>query len=184
MLHIYLALLEDKADEGKFTKVYEKYRQLMLKEAYTRLRDYGLAEDCVQNAFCDIAKNFKKVGDIESPSTKAYVMTITRTCAFHIYKKAQKRTEISFEDTGFEPTDDVFCEDEYFRQYEIQNTVTLIQALPDGYREPLLLHCVHDYEYSHIADLMGLQPEAVRKRVQRAKAMVKEQLKVRVHANG
>ena len=31
---------------------------------------------------------------------------------------------------------------------------------------------------------MGLQPEAVRKRVQRAKAMVKEQLKVRVHANG
>ena len=60
MLQLYLTLVED-GEVGKLEALYREYKSIMLSKAYSVLRDEGLAEDAVHNAFMRILKNLDKV---------------------------------------------------------------------------------------------------------------------------
>ena len=59
MLVLYLSLL-DGEDEGKFERLYYKYRRLMFTCAKEILKDDVLAEDTVHEAFLRLTKYMKK----------------------------------------------------------------------------------------------------------------------------
>ncbi|CAN5678094.1 hypothetical protein BH11PLA1_BH11PLA1_23280 [soil metagenome] len=50
----------------------------------------------------------------------------------------------------------------------------LLRRLPDDYREPLLLRCVHDMTYRQIAGVMGLPETTVETRIARGRRMLRE----------
>lgn len=50
----------------------------------------------------------------------------------------------------------------------------LVGNLPDDYREPLLLRCVHDMSYRQIGDVMGLPETTVETRIARGRRMLKD----------
>ncbi|MBR0281189.1 MAG: sigma-70 family RNA polymerase sigma factor, partial [Oscillibacter sp.] len=54
--------------------------------------------------------------------------------------------------------------------------VSVIQALPDGYRRILELKCVEEATNREIAKRMGLNESTVASRVQRGRAMLRERL--------
>ena len=87
MMTLFLTLLDAKEEKSKFDKLYEKYRKLMHYVAKGILTDDQLAEDAVQEAFFRIAKNFYKVGEIDCPQTKNFVVIIVRNAALTIAKK-------------------------------------------------------------------------------------------------
>ena len=85
---IYLSLLDSREDHSKFTLLYNTYRHAMMHTAYSILNDQGLAEDAVHDAFVRAAKNFRKIGAVNSPQTKAFLIIITRN---RIYKAKTRK---------------------------------------------------------------------------------------------
>lgn len=178
MLSLYLTLLESDEDEDKFILVYNKYKNLMFKEAYSYIKDYNLSEDCIQSAFMEIARCFDRIGEVESPETKAYVMTITRVCAFRIYNDERKNVTEPIDD--FELLPDSSAADDMIDKTEVSLVTETVSDLPERYRDVLILRFAYDYDYEHMARLLGISPSAVRKRVERAKKVLARELDLQV----
>ena len=80
MLQLYLTLVED-GEVGKLEALYREYKSKMLSKAYSVLRDEGLAEDAVHNAFMRILKNLDKIDEVKSSRTRGFVLVITANVA-------------------------------------------------------------------------------------------------------
>lgn len=81
MIQLYMSLIDDEQDKLRFEIAYYKYRNLLHYKARSILKDEHRAEDAVQEVFMRIAKNFHKVGDINSPQTRNFFVLITERVA-------------------------------------------------------------------------------------------------------
>lgn len=175
MIFLYLTLIDEKTDSNKFMQLYNEYGILMQKTAYLKIHDYQLSEDAVQEAFISIAKNIKKVGDIHSPQTVAYILTITRTCSIKIYNKQHNIVYMEEDDT-IVYEDSPSAEENFFQNCDFELAVSALKNLPDTYREILLLKHLYNYSYKEIAELISILIENARKREERAKKMLKQRI--------
>ncbi len=69
----FLDLIDDYNDKERFKKLYNKYRGLMAHIARTKASSYEDVEDILKDTFFYIAKNFNKIGEIDSPKTKCFI---------------------------------------------------------------------------------------------------------------
>lgn len=60
------------------------------------------------------------------------------------------------------------------RREEARRLMELSERLPDGYREPLLLRCLHGMSYRLIGELMGIPETTVETRIARGRRMLRE----------
>lgn len=60
------------------------------------------------------------------------------------------------------------------RREEARRLMELSERLPDGYREPLLLRCLHGMSYRLIGELIGLPETTVETRIARGRRMLRE----------
>ena len=81
MLMICLSLVDTPEEKSKFRQLYEKYRGLMFYCAREILRDDGLAEEAVQEAFIRLAKHLKKINDIDCNKTKHFIVIIVESAS-------------------------------------------------------------------------------------------------------
>ena len=61
-------------------------------------------------------------------------------------------------------------QDSDFEELEL---VDLIYTMPETYRDPMYMFYVHKYTVNEIANLLGISNAAVRKRLERARLMLK-----------
>lgn len=174
-MSLFLTLLDAEEEKSKFEKLYEKYRKLMHYVAKGILTDDQLAEDAVQEAFFRIARNFYKVGEISCPQTKNFVVIIVRNAALTIAKKEE--TASSLENIDLLSDGDVSLDDNTFAKFELNELIREILNLPEAYRYPLYLYGVYDYKMAEIANLLGITTETAKKRVQRARKILTDNLK-------
>ena len=73
MLQLFLTLIEEETEKERFERLYYRYQDLMYCFAVEILRDEHLAEDAVQEAFFCVARNFRKVGKVESVQTRNFL---------------------------------------------------------------------------------------------------------------
>lgn len=73
---IYLSMIESEADKSLFEQLYIRYKGLMYHIAYRILQNREDAEDAVHQAFVSIAKNIKKITEVDCPKTYGYIVTI------------------------------------------------------------------------------------------------------------
>ena len=172
MLSLYLTLIDTEEDKLRFTDLYERYRHLMFYVAQDMLKDEHLAEDAVQEAFLRIAKNFHKVGEINCPRTRNFSVIIVRNTAITI---ADKRN--SLVDLNTHTENDVFTgAEDVFETVSGKLLTEGILELPEIYRDPLYLHHIYGYTLSEVSGLMNIPVETAKKRVQRARGMLKKWL--------
>ena len=171
MLQLYLALIEEETEKERFEKAYWKYRNLMFWAAQRILGDEHLAEEAVQEAFLRIARNFRKVGDIESRQTRNFFVMITeRTALSQLEKEKKHRGETE------EILDEMAVPDSAFDSYSHGQLVEAILQLPEIYRQVLYLLGVYEYDMKETAALLDLPVETVKKRAQRGRQMLREWL--------
>lgn len=60
------------------------------------------------------------------------------------------------------------------RREEGRRLLDLAAQLPEGYREPLLLRCLHDMSYRQIGLLVGLPETTIETRIARGRRMLRE----------
>jgi RNA polymerase sigma-70 factor (ECF subfamily) len=175
MLAFYLALAQDENDRDKFEQIYIKYRRLMLSAAYKILGDAELSEDAVHNAFMRILNNLGKLGEVDSPRTRSYVVIVAENVAKTMYM--QRRRTVSLEDEELPGSvDDVASE--YEDKSSAEYVAAVIARMPEKYGAVLILKYLNGLGDREIASSLGLSDAAVRKRLQRAREMLKTLLDV------
>lgn len=187
MIQFYLQLIEAETDQEKFEKLYYKYRRLMRKIAYDLLQDTHLSEDAVHDAFLRIIKNFHKIGEIDCPETKAFVVIIVRNVALNSIKKDKCRPLIqeihnAYSEENEQETDGMHWEnlssgiDETADEILRREIFDAVQSLPDWAADVLTLSAVYGCSSKEIATIEGISYETARKRLQRARILFKDRM--------
>lgn len=172
MLPLYLAMIDTDEDRTKFAALYERYSRLMFYIARQILSDEQLSEDAVQEAFLRIAKNMHKVGDVSCPQTRNFSVIITRNVA--ITMKKQNAYDFETDIAALEYRTKNY--DELFNTLSQKLLAECILKLPDIYRDALYLYHLYGYSLGETASLLGTSLENVKKRVQRARSMLRNML--------
>lgn len=161
-------------ESKKIEKLYYKYRKLMFAEAYQILDDEALAEDAVSEAFVRIMKNIDKIDEDNSTRTRNFLIVICRNVAKDIHSK-QKRENGAVqecEDYAALTPEDIVIDNE-----SVDRIVSIIENMDPKYKDVLILRRVYKMKRKDIAQICGISVEAVAKRLQRARAEIKKNLR-------
>lgn len=173
MLAFYLALIDDKQDQGKFEGLYNKYKNLMFTVAQDILKNEASSEDALQETFIKIAKIVNKIEDVDSHRTKNLTVIITRnTCFDMLDKEKRHRGLISFEDVKDTEAYDNFD----LKSIEKKEIVKAIHKLSDEDSDIIMLKYYYNFNEKEIAHLIGVSYDATRKRLQRARVKLAQLL--------
>ena len=185
MLQLFLTLIEEATEKEKFEVLYYRYRDLLHYIAMEILHDEHLAEDAVQEAFFRVARNFHKVGAVESVKTRNFLALITRNAALTMAECAKKQPgapdlspeqQAAAEERGFLHRS---VPDAAFDAVSTAELKEIILALPEHYRSVLYLAGVYEYNQPEIASLLQLPVETVKKRMQRGRLLLQQALQER-----
>ena len=165
MLIIYLQMIENDADKGKFEQLYMTYKELMFHVAMNVLKNEPDAEDAVHQAFLSLIENLKKISDAKCPKTRAYIVIITERKAIDIIRSRSKMIDMEFEESTFGieiplPGD--------------HGLADAMAQLPAAYREMLLLHYYSGYSVREIASMLHVKKDTAQKQLWRAKAALQK----------
>ncbi len=179
MLAFYLNLIDDDVDKSKFHMIYKLYFNSMLYTAYDILQDRYLAEDAVQEAFMQIAKNIKNVRTDNPKETKAYAITITSNCAKRMAQKNAKYIVMPEENTIEEIfADAIDYESKTVNLVMYEEVKKALATLDTKYVAPIVLQ-EQGYKISEIAAALDITQSAVKMRISRAKKMIFELLEAK-----
>lgn len=173
---LFLSMLDTPEERSKFTQLYENWRYLMYYVAKDILKDTNLAEDAVQEAFLTLTRHMDSVGAVDSPATKRFLVTITKSRAIDLLRR-RKEGFVEYEDAlGDAAVDDV--EDAYLLQEDYHRIVECIRRLDKNYRVVLECRYLHELSERETADLLGLSQKTVSVRSCRGKQKLREMLMV------
>lgn len=148
-------------ENKKFERLYAQYSKLAYHIALKILGNMADAEDAVQQAFLSILEHLEKVGEVESPATKAYLCKIVEHKAIDLIR-AKKR---------FVSMDN--CADRYAPPPDELHPLTeAIARLPKRYQEVLVLQFIEGYDTQEIAEMLDMKRGTVQKTSWRAKEML------------
>ena len=155
---IYLSMIDSLEGKQKFEVIYIKYRQLMFYIANKILMDAKDSEDVVHDSFLKVIEIIDKIIDPESPQTRA------------LYRKHKSKKVVLFDEEYLGvPDQDVLRSVE-----DVDLFTKAMAALPNRYRDVLLLRYSHGYTVEEISDILSMKPENVKKTIQRARKKLGE----------
>ena len=166
MLH--LVTFASESDKDKFEYMYEKYKRLLWTKAFDILKDSGLAEDAVSEAFLRAYKHFNKIGDPDANQSVSYLVTIVKNVAITLYHKEKRVTPIDVAE--YEEADDFDLEEFITTQDETAQAMKLVDRLKEEQKAVFLLKYAHDMSHREIAKTLGITENNVTVRLHRAKA--------------
>lgn len=157
---MYLSMIETPDDKVKFERIYNRYRNLMYHVAYKVLSNHYDAEDAVHQAFVAIIRHLEKIGDIDCPETRSFIVLITERKAIDLIRTRHSEKVIPLNEDliGIEipaPGD--------------HGLADALAKLPAHYREVLLLRFDNGYSAKELAQMLGMTESGVRKLIGRAK---------------
>lgn len=167
--------MHDKKARLKFIeKCYKLYEQKMYQVAYSVLRDPGMAEDAVQEAFLKIVKCSVYFEDAKSDDCKRYMITVIKHASINIYNKKRKEREIMYlsDQEGMMEGQADCSESPASDRLE-----DLISDLPSKYYWVVKCLAIDQLSVKETAEKLGITESNVRKRFERSKMMLKTILK-------
>lgn len=172
-----LNLLIKKPEKG-LKAVMDKYPGLVYHIAYARLKNVCVKEDIEELAgdvFFSLYQNRNSIS-LEKGGIKAYLCTVTLRKSVDIYRQKRSHTPpFSLDDEiliSGASADEIFMKEEAVRKlYEA------ISELPEKEREAVVRKVFLGQTSKEISEELSISDEAVRRRISRAYAALREMLK-------
>ena len=167
-------------DEAVESLVREHAR-LVYRIAYAALRNPHDAEDAVQETFVRVLRYSARLASIENPKT--WLARIAWRVSVDKSKRQRRGREVPLE-SAERPLEEIASNDippdatMEAAHFESQ-LASLIASLPGKLREPLVLSAIEEMSPREVAAVLGINEAAVRSRVFRARAILKEKLSPR-----
>ena len=166
-------------DEGAFTTLVNKYQKSVHALAWRKVGDFHIAEELAQDTFL---KAYEKLTTLKNPSRFAgwlYVIANRLCIAWH---RKQKPPMESLETTSGDEIEESsyrHYEDEQRKQASVEyrrgRIKNLLEKLPESERTVVTLHYLGEMTSKAISEFLGVSPNTVRSRLQRARNRLKEQ---------
>lgn len=142
----------------------ETYSDQLLRGAYSILNSVPDAQDVCQEV---LLKGLEHAGEFESPEhERAWLVRVTVNACKNLRRSPCRTRTVGLdtvaEQAAFQPEEGGVLEE--------------VQRLPVKYREVLVLYYYMGYDTNEIADMLSLQPEAVRARMSRARRKLRTEL--------
>jgi RNA polymerase sigma-70 factor (ECF subfamily) len=144
-------------------------------------RDPLLSEDIVQDAFL---RAFRAFGDLRGGSAKPWLLAIVRNCCRTAMSQRSRSAMLTVEQGALSaeqaqsieqhPDAAADPEQDFIRREGIGRARALLDALPEPFREALVLREMEELSYKEIADVMGVAIGTVMSRLSRARMMIAE----------
>ena len=166
---VQVQTIESEESRSKYEAIYKEYRFLMFSAANSILKNPYDAEDAVHQAIIAIIDNMDKIGAIDCPETKSYVITIAKHKAIDMLR-SRKRLSLEELIDAFPGKDISFPED--------RSLIDSMARLPERYREILLLRFYDGYSTKELARMMHMNTGSMQKLIWRAKGALRKQLDI------
>ena len=164
----WMTMPEDQTEREKFLRLYGACETRVYAAALRVLRNPAPTEAAAQQAWLRLLQSWERVSTFGLEEACGYAVTVAKNAAIDLLR-AQRHT-VSFSDE-WEPPAPTDSAGEY------AYLVSLVRALPEGYRRVLELKLVEEQSNQEIARRLGLNESTVATRIQRGKAMLRERLK-------
>jgi RNA polymerase sigma-70 factor, ECF subfamily len=149
--------------------IYAEFHQSMLAFIRSRIKSREDAEDILQNVFIKISANIHSLAEDEK--LKSWIFTITRNSVIDYYRnKAQQKTTLS-EGIGEGIVD---LSDPDPTKGLDQCVGSLINLLPDEYRDIIIESELKGIKQKDLAEQYGVAYSSMRSKVQRGRERLKE----------
>lgn len=173
MLMMYMAMIDDEADQHRFLDIYNQYRKQMLYVAYHVLHDQNEAEDAVQVALLGIAQRIRHIPTGNDKVIRAYVLTAAKNAALSMYSKQQERERhANIMDIPVSSGEDLFEQVAASQDYDL--LMRAMCQLPIHYREVLMLVLVQEQRIKDAAAILKRREGTVRQQLNRGKKLLVE----------
>ena len=170
---IFLALLENQADELAFIEMYQKHLPMLTRTGQRFFTDKSFVEDALQMTWESVAVNFSKISSLPCHETAPYLVTIMKNKCRDILRSERKFEELVPEEETI-ITDDIV--DMVHIQDEYRKLVDEIRKMPDIYREVLERRLILEQSNSETAKSIGISAALTAKRFSRGRDMLKKKL--------
>jgi RNA polymerase sigma-70 factor (ECF subfamily) len=150
-----------RGDRAAFAELYRRFHRAVHGVVIARVA-YGDAADLVQDVFASALERLPQLA--EPAAFPGWLMTIARNRATD-HLRARKPTDELVDLPVPAP-----------RTAEVAQVLAALRALPEAYREPLVMRLVEGMTGPEIAEQTGLQPGSVRVNLHRGMKLLREQL--------
>ena len=154
-------------------------------------RDPHLSEDVVQDA---MLRAFRAFGQFRGGSPRAWLFAIVRNCCRTAQAGRVGPVSLVISESGLSeeaaaelahkadpaPTP----EEEVFRKADVDRVRAAIEAIPEPFRETIVLRDLEDLSYAEIAEVTGVPVGTVMSRLSRARQMLARELLPPATADG
>ena len=154
-------------------------------------RDAVLSEDIVQDA---VLRAFRSFAQYRGGSPRAWLFAIVRNCcrtaqagragAVSLVISESSLSEDAAAQVAKQPDPGPSPEEEVFRKADVNRVRMAIEAIPEPFRETIVLRDLEDLSYAEIAEVTGVPVGTVMSRLSRARAMLAKELLPAAKADG
>lgn len=170
-LSLILATIENEDERKRLAAFYEKYLYYSLNLAFLILKDKSSAEDAVQDTFQYLVQHPWRILEFEEKSAKWFLSELIRDFSLNIIRK-----EMGIQKLPIESLDAHLTEDSFITAMEKSQTEDIKEAilqLSQTDQAIIRLFYTYNFKTKEIAGILKLSDSNVRKRLQRARAQLK-----------
>lgn len=157
-----------------FGLLVDKYKASIYALAYTKLQNFQDAEDITQEVFIKAYQNLHRLKYWDSFFAWLYSIT-TNLCKNWIQEQARRPDHGFIRDQSPKTLEGLSMD--FHRESMLHKSLhEALDSLPDIYRQVLILYYFGDMNSYEIARFLGASPTAIRQRLSRARAHLREEM--------
>ena len=154
----------------RFEEIYKLYSQELLNISYGYTKNKDDSFDIIQNVFYKLLKSEKDFKEKNNEKYWLIRVTINESKDF-----LRKKKKIAIVDST---TIDLLETETKENNEKIELLLTAIKKLPDKYKSVIILHYYDLLPIKEISIVLKVSESAVKKRLERARNMLKEEMEV------
>lgn len=153
--------------EQEFEQKYYEYKKMLYNIAYSYVHNQMDADDVIQDVFIKYLKSSEKFQTVENE--KYWLIRVTiNTCKSYLKQTRFKYIELN---------EDIVNKTCAVKLEEEQKYFLIITSLPHKYQEVIILYYYEDLKINEISTILKISVSAVKKRLERARNMIKNKEK-------
>lgn len=181
MLAMCMALIEEERDKEKFERLYDTYKEMMLRVANSILHNTALADETVQDCLLKLAITITEVPDIPSKRAKAMIVIMVKN-------KTRNNLELEHNDDFVTiENDDVISDslaDVIASSMGYKRFLQEIMELDATYRDILIFKYLYGFSANDISEILQLPLRTVETRIFRGRKILREKLECAFYEYG
>jgi RNA polymerase sigma factor (sigma-70 family) len=168
-------LVSDTDKDELLERIMDEFGERLTKLAYNYLRDWGTAQEVVQDVFVTCYKHLDEYNQIQSYKSWIYRVTINR-CKDKLRSSLLKRFIFNNDLLQNVNSSEATPEDQVLKDREAEFLSISVLSLPVKYREVIILFYYEELSIEEISSLLNVNPNTVKTRLKRSRDLLKKVL--------